>query len=575
MTADISPAQQYYEGVNPDLLYRIPVQATTVLEVGCGAGALGEAYKAINPDATYIGLELMPEPAERARKRLDHVLQVNVELTPRPVLPDGIERVDCLVYGDVIEHLGDPLAVLQEQLEWLKPNGLLLACIPNVQHWSTLAHLLQGQWPQKDHGLFDRTHKHWFTRQGMAELIQAAGLVVHDITPRIFQPEKAKQFVERLAPSLPGLGVEPQELLAGVAPLQYVVRAGRTAARPLLLSGLLMKPQAGMNEVRMLQPLRSVGSSPGVLVESSHQGLKLLPAQSPLPRILIFQRQSLSYAESLPMLRKALAAGYVLVSEFDDDPAHFPAIASNCHLNFTAMHAVQVSTEPLAAVIREHNPEVAVFANAVEDLPNTANTPWPESGDGRPLQMFFGALNREKDWEPVIIALNDVFTSDPDGWAVNVVHDQAFFEAVQCKTKRFTPTCNYSAYRQVMAGCHIAFLPLRNTAFNQKKSDLKLVEAASHGLAAVASHVVYGSALIDGDLGRLYTNGNELTTILREWRSKPSEAKLIGQRAREWVKGNRLQCHQSGVREAWYRQLWERREALTAELIARVPELQA
>ena len=38
---------------------------------------------------------------------------------------------------------------------------------------------------------------------------------------------------------------------------------------------------------------------------------------------------------------------FVLVSEFDDDPDHWPAIKENKNLNFTAMHAVQTSTEIL------------------------------------------------------------------------------------------------------------------------------------------------------------------------------------------------------------------------------------
>ena len=45
----------------PDLLHRIPVTAEAVLEIGCGSGALGEAYKRINPTATYIGVEIMPD----------------------------------------------------------------------------------------------------------------------------------------------------------------------------------------------------------------------------------------------------------------------------------------------------------------------------------------------------------------------------------------------------------------------------------------------------------------------------------------------------------------------------------
>lgn len=281
-----------------------------------------------------------------------------MEHNPAPALPEGIHSVDCLVYGDVLEHLRDPQAVLREQLRWLAPEGLVLACIPNVQHWSTLLNLLHGRWPQQEQGLFDRTHLRWFTRAGMVELLQSSGLLVHDITPRVFQPEQARAVVEALTPALPSLGVNPQELLAGISPLQYVLRAGRRAASPLLISGLTLTPQAGMQEVRMQQPLRSLASSPGVMVETSHQNLRLLPADSPVPRVMIWQRQILNHEQAIPKLRQALQAGYVLVSEFDDDPSRWPAIAANRHLSFTGMHGVQVSTAQLAEEIRPHNPEL-------------------------------------------------------------------------------------------------------------------------------------------------------------------------------------------------------------------------
>ena len=101
----------YYGNVNPDLLSRIPLSASRVLEIGCGSGSLGRAYKLRNPSAIYCGLELDSASAEQARHHLDHVVCVDVEAFD---LAEEFDQLfDCIVYGDVLEHLKDPWTCLE------------------------------------------------------------------------------------------------------------------------------------------------------------------------------------------------------------------------------------------------------------------------------------------------------------------------------------------------------------------------------------------------------------------------------------------------------------------------------
>jgi hypothetical protein len=292
-----------------------------------------------------------------------------------------------------------------------------------------------------------------------------------------------------------------------------------------------------------------------------------------MPRLLIWQRPMLRFDRSLEQLRTLIHNGYVVVSEYDDDPAHWPDIAAHRHLTFSGVHAVQVSTEPLAEVIRPHNSELAVFGNAVESLPSL---PPPETGEqlgGRPLRLFFGALHREADWAPWMDTLNELFAANPGGWEVEVVHDRGFYKALRLPGRRYTPTCDYATYRGVMGSCDIAFLPLRDTPFNCMKSDLKAVEAAAHGLAVLASPTVYADSLEQGRSGCLFNSSGELRRVLLRWRDDPLEMRTIAARGREWVAACRLQCHQTAARQAWYRSLWERRVVLTERLLERVPDL--
>ena len=108
----------YYNRVNRDLLWLIPPDAGTVLEIGCGAGALAREYRRINPDVVYLGVEVVPEAASAAGTsgRLDGVFTGDAALVePADLGLSAIEpAIDCLVFGDVLEHMVDPWSVLAQ-----------------------------------------------------------------------------------------------------------------------------------------------------------------------------------------------------------------------------------------------------------------------------------------------------------------------------------------------------------------------------------------------------------------------------------------------------------------------------
>ena len=90
----------YFEFPRPDLLELIPSEARRVLDIGCGAGRLGESLKHRQP-AEVVGLERDPQAAERARQRLDQVVVADVEIAD---LDFPASHFDCIVCGDILEH---------------------------------------------------------------------------------------------------------------------------------------------------------------------------------------------------------------------------------------------------------------------------------------------------------------------------------------------------------------------------------------------------------------------------------------------------------------------------------------
>jgi hypothetical protein len=93
-----------------------------------------------------------------------------------PAVRDRVSgRFDVVLFGDVLEHLRDPLAVLR----WAAARGeRVVASLPNIGHWTARRQLLRGRWPQDDFGLFDRTHLHFYTRATARSLVHGAGLRV-------------------------------------------------------------------------------------------------------------------------------------------------------------------------------------------------------------------------------------------------------------------------------------------------------------------------------------------------------------------------------------------------------------
>ena len=268
------------------------------------------------------------------------------------------------------------------------------------------------------------------------------------------------------------------------------------------------------------------------------------------------------------MIRALLSGGWLIVTEFDDDPDHFGLLDAEDQFAFRGVHAVQVSTPALATILRTRNPEITVFPNAIHSLPDVNNF-----RDPRVLTLFFGALNRERDWAPLMPMLNAVVEKAGDRLRFAVVHDQAFFNALQTPHKVFTPTCDYDSYLALLGKCEISLMPLGDTQFNRAKSDLKFIEAGACRVAALASHVVYADSIDDGRTGLLFHSPEEMRDRLLRMVAMPELALDLGNSARSYVASERMLAYQVAPRIAWYRSLWARRDELNNALYARLLEL--
>lgn len=555
-------------GCNPDLLERIPLTARAVLDIGCGTGATLARYRARNPHARLYGVEPDRIAARLAASCLDECICGPLE-TVAPHF--GITLFDCILLGDSLQRMADPWSTLRRLTQFLAPGGVLVLCVANIEHWSFTHALICGGWAYQDHGLLDRRHLRWFTAATLETLLDQAGLKRLDGAARVFDASAASAFTRSLAPALATVNVDPSDYLRRAAPLQYVWRAvAQDQALPISnLVSTMLDPVGGVSDLRVVQPIKALAREPDFVCHIVRHG-EIPQITGDGPRFFILHRPCLLEPDGLDLLVELIAQDFVVICEFDDHPDHLPVLQRPGVLNFRAVHAIQTTTPALAAVLAQRNPHVAVFPNAIDEAPAPRNFANPDQ-----LTLFFGAINREQDWPDLIPALNEVLAEADGRLAVHVVGDSAFFAALDTPYKHFTPLCTYPTYLNILAACEISLMPLRDTAFNRCKSNLKHLEASAARVLSLASPVVYNTSITDGRTGLLFRAADELRQHLRAVLANPSWARSLAEAARMDTLTNATLAAQTRARRDWYGDLWRRRASLASSLYARMPALHA
>lgn len=177
----------------------------TVFEAGFAAGF----FLRVMRDAGWrtFGVELNPDMVAHARNELalDDVTHGRIEDW------DGREApYDLITLWDVLEHVGDPGALLARLREWLAPDGRLVIETQDVS--SPTARLLGKRWHHYKHG----EHLFHFSPRTLRTLLERAGFEVIDFTrrgagkviPYRFLVERSERLFPPLTPvlaRLPGL----------------------------------------------------------------------------------------------------------------------------------------------------------------------------------------------------------------------------------------------------------------------------------------------------------------------------------------------------------------------------------
>jgi SAM-dependent methyltransferase len=113
----------------------IPDRPSVIMDVGCGAGRLGQR----------------------------------------------LLEFDVAVCGDILEHLKEPRRVIDQIYQWLKPGGLIVCSVPNVRYWRVWQDVIfRGEWKYTTEGIMDQTHLRFFTRRSFRRMLTDASFVIQD-----------------------------------------------------------------------------------------------------------------------------------------------------------------------------------------------------------------------------------------------------------------------------------------------------------------------------------------------------------------------------------------------------------
>lgn len=152
---------------------------STILDLGCGSGALGR-YLGERKNCIADGVTYNAEEGAIAGAYYRKVAVADLETADLTALFPG-QQYDYIVCADVLEHLRAPQRILQSIRSMLKPGGELLISIPNTAYAGLAAELVQGEFLYRDEGLLDATHLRHFTRQSLLRFLGQANWQVKNL----------------------------------------------------------------------------------------------------------------------------------------------------------------------------------------------------------------------------------------------------------------------------------------------------------------------------------------------------------------------------------------------------------
>ncbi len=191
----------------------------SVLEMGIGFGLVTEALsKRFKHVVAIDGSLKVIQQVKNKLAKSDNVSLVH------SLFEEYVPEIqfDAVVMFDVLEHVPDPIPVLQRAKEWLTPKGKIQIIVPHAYSFHRrLGRVMGFMKKETDIAESDRErgHYHVYTFDSLRHDIEEAGLVVDLIKGGLVKPLSTRQmaqFSPEVFNGLYSLGMELQEFCSEI-----------------------------------------------------------------------------------------------------------------------------------------------------------------------------------------------------------------------------------------------------------------------------------------------------------------------------------------------------------------------
>lgn len=146
-----------------------------LLDVGAAQGALAERFTERGFEVTCI--EGDSTLAAMAQGKCHRMIVADLDKE----IPELEGPFDVVVYGDILEHLKNPVEVFSRLNRHLSTTGKIIVSVPNFVHLFVRLNILFGRFEYMERGILDRTHLRFFTLKTFRKFLSDAGLVVEEV----------------------------------------------------------------------------------------------------------------------------------------------------------------------------------------------------------------------------------------------------------------------------------------------------------------------------------------------------------------------------------------------------------